>query len=71
MDAQWSEMKSYEEGGSGWMVVVLLMLSLVISAFNIWRKLRKRRGIIIDPYAAHRLRVQLFCIFSALVLYSF
>ena len=42
MDAQWSEMKSYEEGGSGWMVVVLLMLSLVISAFNIWRKLRKK-----------------------------
>lgn len=42
MDAQWSEMKSYEDGGSGWMVVVLLMLSLVISAFNIWRKLRKK-----------------------------
>ena len=42
MDAQWSEMKSYEDGGNGWMVVVLLMLSLVISAFNIWRKLRKK-----------------------------
>lgn len=42
MDAQWSEMKSYEEGGSGWMVVVLLMLALLISAFNIWRKLRKK-----------------------------
>ena len=40
LDAQWSEMKSYEEGGSGWMVVVLL--SLVISFFNIWRKLRKK-----------------------------
>ena len=36
------EMKSYEEGGSGWMVVVLLMLALLISAFNIWRKLRKK-----------------------------
>ena len=42
MDAQWSEMKSFEEGGSGWMVVVLLMLALLISAFNIWRKLRKK-----------------------------
>ena len=42
MDAQWSEMKSYEEGGSGWMVVVLLGLALVISFFNIWRKLRKK-----------------------------
>ena len=42
LDAQWSEMKSYEEGGSGWMVVVLLLLALVISFFNIWRKLRKK-----------------------------
>ena len=42
MDAQWSEMKSYEEGGSGWMVVVLLLLAIAISAFNIWRKLRKK-----------------------------
>ena len=42
MDAQWSEMKSYEEGGSGWMVLVLLLLAIVISAFNIWRKLRKK-----------------------------
>lgn len=42
LDAQWSEMKRYEEGGSGWMVVVLLLLALVISFFNIWRKLRKK-----------------------------
>ena len=42
MDAQWSEMKSYEEGGSGWMVVVLLALALAVSFFNIWRKLRKK-----------------------------
>lgn len=42
LDSQWSEMKSYEEGGSGWMVVVLLALALVISFFNIWRKLRKK-----------------------------
>ena len=36
------EMKSYEEGGSGWMVVALLLLAIAISAFNIWRKLRKK-----------------------------
>ena len=42
LDAQWSEMKSYEEGGSGWMVVVLLLLALVISFFNSWRKQRKK-----------------------------
>ena len=36
------EMKSYEDGGSGWMVVVLLLLAIAISAFNIWRKLRKK-----------------------------
>ena len=42
MDAQWSEMKSYEDGGSGWMVLVLLLLAIAISAFNIWRKLRKK-----------------------------
>ena len=42
MDAQWSEMKSYKEGGSGWMVLALLLLAIAISAFNIWRKLRKK-----------------------------
>ena len=42
MDAQWSEMKSYEEGGNGWMVVVMLLVAIAISAFNIWRKLRKK-----------------------------
>ena len=42
MDAQWSEMKSFEEGGSGWMVIVMLLVALAISGFNIWRKLRKK-----------------------------
>ncbi len=35
-------MKSYEESGSGWMVLVLLLLAIAISAFNIWRKVRKK-----------------------------
>lgn len=42
MDAKWSEMKSYDENGSGWLVIVFLVLALAISAFNIWRKLRKK-----------------------------
>ena len=42
MDAQWSEMKSFEEGGSGWMVIVMLLVALAISGFNIWRKMRKK-----------------------------
>ena len=42
LDAQWSEMKSYEEGGNGWMIVVFLLAAVALSCFNIWRKLRKK-----------------------------
>lgn len=42
MDAQWSEMKSYEEGGSGWMVIAALLAAIALSIFNIWRKMRKK-----------------------------
>ncbi len=42
LDAQWSEMKSYEEGGSGWMVLAALLAAIALSVFNIWRKLRKK-----------------------------
>lgn len=42
MDAQWSEMKSYDAEGSGWMVIVSLLLALALSVFNIWRKIRKK-----------------------------
>ena len=42
LDAQWSGMKSYEEGGSGWMIVVFLLAAVALSCFNIWRKLRKK-----------------------------
>lgn len=42
MDQQWSEMKSYDESGSGWMVVIFLLGAVAISGFNIWRKMRKK-----------------------------
>ena len=42
MDAKWSEMKSYDESGSGWLVVAFLLAALAVSAFNIWRKMRKK-----------------------------
>lgn len=47
MDAKWSEMKSYDESGSGWLIVVFLLGAIAISGFNIWRKMRKRCGTII------------------------
>ncbi len=42
LDAQWSEMKSYDAEGSGWMVLIALALALALSGFNIWRKLRRK-----------------------------
>lgn len=42
LDQQWSEMKSYDENGNGWMVVVFLIAALLISGWNITRKMRKR-----------------------------
>jgi spermidine/putrescine transport system substrate-binding protein len=35
-------MKSFDAEGSGWMVIVTLLLALGLSVFNIWRKLRKK-----------------------------
>ena len=35
-------MKSYDESGSGWLVVAFLLAALAVSAFNIWRKMRKK-----------------------------
>ena len=36
------EMKSYDESGSGWLIVVFLLGAIAISGFNIWRKMRKK-----------------------------
>ncbi len=43
MDMAWSDMKSYDEAGSGWMVPVLLLLALALIVFNVWRKLHRRQ----------------------------
>ena len=42
LDVKWSEMKSYDEGGSSYLFLMLLAAMLALAFFNIWRKLRKR-----------------------------
>ena len=42
LDAKWSEMKSYDESGGSWMVVIFLVGAVLLSCFNIWRKVRKK-----------------------------
>lgn len=42
IDQSWSDMKSYDENGSGWMVVGLMMIAIALSVFNIWRKVRTK-----------------------------
>lgn len=42
LDLKWSEMKSYNEGGSGYLFLLLLLAMLALACFNIWRKIRRR-----------------------------
>ena len=42
MDSQWSQIKSYDESGGSWMVIIFLLGAVALSGFNIWRKLRKK-----------------------------
>lgn len=42
LDIKWSEMKSYDEGGSTYLFILLLLAMVALSCFNIWRKLRKK-----------------------------
>lgn len=42
LDLKWSEMKSYDEGGSAYLFLMLLAAMLALACFNIWRKLRKK-----------------------------
>ena len=42
LDVKWSEMKSYDEGGSGIVFLLLLLAMVALAFFNIWRKLRKK-----------------------------
>lgn len=42
LDVKWSEMKSYDEGGSGYLFLLLLLAMVALACFNIWRKLRKK-----------------------------
>ena len=42
LDVKWSEMKSYDEGGSSLLFLSLLAAMVALACFNIWRKLRKK-----------------------------
>ncbi|GJN64100.1 ABC transporter substrate-binding protein [Faecalibacterium gallinarum] len=42
LDMKWSEMKSYNEGGSGYLFLLLLLAMLALACFNIWRKVRRK-----------------------------
>ena len=42
LDVKWSEMKSYDEGGSSLLFLALLAAMVALACFNIWRKVRKR-----------------------------
>ena len=42
LDVKWSEMKSYDEGGSGYLFLLLLLAMLALACFNIGRKLRRK-----------------------------
>ena len=44
MDTAWSDMKSYDESGGGWVIPVFLLLANAMTCFNIWRRrVRKKR----------------------------
>lgn len=43
MDAQWSSVRSFDTNGSGWMMPVLLVGMLALSAFGFARKMIRRR----------------------------
>ena len=42
LDLKWSEMKSYDEGGSSRLFLSLLAAMVALACFNIWRKVRRR-----------------------------
>ncbi|MEG0306214.1 MAG: extracellular solute-binding protein, partial [Oscillospiraceae bacterium] len=43
MDLAWSEMKSFDENGNGWLIPVMLGIMLLFTAYGFYRKAMKRR----------------------------
>ena len=43
MDSAWSEVRSYDASGNGWVFPLLLAVMLALSAVGYWRKARRRR----------------------------
>ncbi len=42
LDLKWSEMKSYDERGGGYLFLLLLLAMVALACFNIWRKMRRK-----------------------------
>ena len=42
LDIKWSEMKSYDKGGSSYLFLLLLLAMVLLACFNIWRKMRRK-----------------------------
>ena len=43
MDKAWSDMKSYSEGGNGWVVPVILVAAVAVIVFLFWSRSRKKQ----------------------------
>ncbi len=43
MDAAWSDVRSYEEGGSGWVVIVLVIVIVVFLVLTFMLRLRRKK----------------------------
>ena len=43
MDKAWSDMKSYSEGGNGWVIPLVLVLAVAVVVVLFWTRSRKKQ----------------------------
>ena len=43
MDKAWSDMKSYDENGNGWLIPIFLVLALAVVVLLFWRRSVKKK----------------------------
>ena len=74
MDAKWSEMKSYDESGSGWLIVVFLLGPLQFPALTSGARCAKGAGQLLSSPAPLKINLKhkprfVLCDEPGLVLY--